>query len=207
MTAPYEFTPGIDVHVELFGNHRRRPARLVGELGERHLVIGDVPGRDHSELTELDPGVGETLIVRFLERGVVRGFRSPVMRVLTDPEPFLVIGRPQRVDQVPVRRHPRLSCHIPARLEIDDGEPMRALVVDISRAGYSVALAAREVTPETTVTVRFRIPDSDDFLTLNGQVRRIQHAENRSLLGVSSGDIEVWFDTLAEYLALDGTLS
>lgn len=207
MAGEYAFKAGIDLHIEVFGNHRRRQARLVGELGAHHLIIADVPGREQQGLAGLAATPGETLIVRFLEDGVIRGFRSPVTRIFSDPEPFLIIGRPQRVDQVSVRAHPRLPCRIPAQVQVADGEPRRALVVDVSQAGFSIAAAGIEAAPDTTVTARLRIPESDQLLRLDGQVRRVRREDGYLRLGIASDGMSEWFDTLSQYLSLDETMS
>jgi hypothetical protein len=200
---------GTPVNVQRTGSSLRVRAEVLGAVPGAYIALR---GADHrSELRSLSAlslRVGDSIIVRFIHEGVVCGFRTAVTRVSTDPEPLIFVHYPRRVEQVSVRREPRISCRMPCLVAAADAEPRPGLMLDVSATGCGIIGEALPDRPTPVVgapvTVTIALPERAEANRAVGEIRRLSHHDGNWVIGVLFGSEQrELYAALARYLALD----
>jgi hypothetical protein len=208
-TALLPIAAGTPVNVQRTGSSLRVRAEVLGTVPGAYIALR---GADHrSELRSLSAlslRVGDSIIIRFIHEGVVCGFRTAVTRLSADPEPLVFVHYPRRVEQVSVRREPRMSCRMPCLVVAADAEPRPGLMLDVSATGCGIvgeALPDRESPGVgTPVTVTIALPERSEANRATGEIRRLSHRDGNWVIGVLFGSEQQDLHTaLARYLALD----
>lgn len=209
--APTRFllAPGAALRLQRAGSEKRVAAEVIGYGGSgvhAFIIIGSGHGEDTGALQALDLRVDDTLLVRCLYDGTVYGFRTTVTRLLTEPEYLLFVLYPHAVEQVSVRRDPRLHCRIPCETELT-GADSRTLMMDISASGCGlagrVADADNPPAPGAPVSVTLPVPGGGPPATLSGQLCRVGVDDERWEGGVRfDAEQDAIVEQLQPYLAL-----
>lgn len=78
-------------------------------------------------------------VVRYCHDGCAYGFRTTLLGMIKEPLRLFVLGYPERIESINLRKNERYQCLIPAALKIfqDDATPRewRGFIKDISAAG------------------------------------------------------------------------
>jgi len=209
--APTRFllAPGAALRIQRASSEKRVAAEVIGYGGRgvhAYIIIGSGHGEDAGALQALALRVDDTLLVRCLYDGTVYGFRTTVTRLLTEPEYLLFVLYPHTVEQVSVRRAPRLPCGIPCEAQLP-GADSRTLMMDISATGCGLTgrVAAADDAPAlgASVTVSLPVPGRPSPVTLNGELCRIGVDDDRWEGGVRfTEDQHAVVTELQPYLSL-----
>jgi hypothetical protein len=81
------------------------------------------------------PGMG--LQARFEDHGSRYGFRTSVTKFITKPRPMVFFAYPKKIEILMRRRHPRVRCQLPIRLE-NEHFKATGYISDISQGGCRV---------------------------------------------------------------------
>ncbi len=107
--------------------------------------------------------VGETVVVRFIWKGVVFGFTTTIVdRHVRGPLHVLFLEWPAESEKLCLRRDERIPCHFPAEVVVG-GDKLPGVVIDISTGGVRFYCAKSE--SNTTPTVQL-----DQDVSLQGYV-------------------------------------
>ena len=169
------------VNVQRTGSESRIKAEVLGAVPGAYIVLRDIPkATPRDNLHSLQPRPGDTLLVRFLQEGVVFGFRTGVARFVTEPEYLLFVHYPSHVERASVRQQRRWVCSIPCSVTYA-GQPHRAIMTDVSARGCGIAGQVMEggelPGADDPLTLHLRTPDSERQITLRGALRRIDATE------------------------------
>jgi hypothetical protein len=135
-----------------------------------------------------------SVIVRYLFRGSIFGFRTPVIKVIQDPIRAAFIRYPPEFENYELRSRERYECFLPARIKIKDSEKNGALL-DISEEGLRFSIRDRGYTPtflkqEDEVSVIIHFPETSGEEEFPTVVRRISDEGGRVALGLVFSDLD-----------------
>lgn len=139
---------------------------------------------------------GDTLVIRYILRGVVYAFACQVIHVVFDP-PLTLVGWPRDLSALPLTQEKRISVQIPATLESnEDGHPpltLLATVTDLSQGGCQVEAVdpGGETLPTETgskVCLLMNFGDGNEPARLNAEVRNAMNTGGKLLLGIKFDD-------------------
>lgn len=152
---------------------------LVAGLPRNMLVSGHVAG-------------GDTLVIRYILRGVVYAFACQVIHVIFDP-PLALVGWPRDLSALPLTQEKRISVQIPATLEtVENGQPsmtILATVTDLSKFGCQIEAvdsATADMPTEAGCKVRLlmNLGATGESETINAEIRNAMNAGGKLLLGI-----------------------
>jgi len=105
---------------------------LTGMERDRYLICNtpDIPGI-WTMLYKMNQ-----IIVRYIHRGIVYGFKCTLMGIIEDPLHLMILSYPDNIETVKLRKHERITCLIPATASIDS-TTYKGAVLDISMGGCS----------------------------------------------------------------------
>ncbi len=137
---------------------------LVGHL-EGQLIVIETPETDIPVGMKTPFSAEDILTIRFVNDGLVVGFRAPVLRRLHSPAQLTVVAWPKKIQTHGLREHPRISCHLPCQGSIGEHAVQRAMVRDVSLCGCQLRVPyedfppeQREFSPGTHVDLEVEIP-------------------------------------------------
>ncbi|MBN2333070.1 MAG: flagellar brake protein [Deltaproteobacteria bacterium] len=172
------YTP---LHIQLDNNTPGRfKSFLVGMEEGRYMIVKLPSAADPKALFTLD----RSLVVRYLHRGSVFGFKSKVMGVIDSPAPLLFICYPEAIEDHNLRNFARIDCYLPARLQT--GKLFfDCRIVDISKGGCQLAMKNSELegvnnalAVDQEVGISFCLPGVVEELLLAGIVRTVMHDDS-----------------------------
>ncbi|WP_447972106.1 flagellar brake protein [Nitrospira sp. Kam-Ns4a] len=167
---------------------------------EGAFLISELPFQDGRAV---EFRAGAPCIVRYFLSGTVVGYRSEIRKGQFSPEPLLFLSFPRKIEQVVLRRHPRVRLDQPVSLiRVDESRnpawpaPLVGTIKDLSIAGCRVLLhdAWREVPPGSQLRLDFELPGVGCVMNLSGLVRNAVDYPGKLVCGV-----EFQFDQ-TEYL-------
>lgn len=139
--------------------------------------------------------VGAPCIVRYALDGKLVGYRSRVRAWQTEPEAFLFLGFPDKVEEILLRKHPRIAMHQPvlifpvlagpSKVEVARDAPLDGLMTDLSVQGCRAALSAPapELQPGARVRLEFELPGVGRIANLTGTVKNRDTRSSRTHIG------------------------
>jgi len=174
---------GTDLQVEIEGIADRFKSRLVGADPKNFLLI-KLP--ISYEIT--DQLASGRIIVRYIYKGSIFGFRTSLIQSLPHPFRVAFIRYPKEFENFELRSRERYECFLPITIRIREEEKEGALL-DISEEGIRVAFRDREYKPSflrkgdlVTILIHFpKSPAKEEFIT---QVCRISNEGGRTIIGL-----------------------
>jgi hypothetical protein len=136
---------------------------------------------------------GAPCIVRSHLSGTMVGYRSEIRRGQFSPEPLLFLSFPTRIEQVVLRRHPRIRVSQPVSLMLVDAardpawpSPLTGMLQDLSVAGCRLTLLEpwRELPKGGELRLDFELPGVGTIVNLSGLVRNVVESPGRLVCGV-----------------------
>lgn len=159
---------------------------------------------------------GTRCLVRYLVDGKLIGYESEVRSAQTAPVPLLYLAFPQTVEEIPLRKHERVSSNEPLLLIHVDRQgaacvdpkgdsTIGGLVLDLSVAGCRVVVQQLRSTVHqgSTVHLEFELIGIGHVSNLTGVIKNVAEQGNTTSIG-----IEFRFDGKAciEYRGWGGTV-
>ena len=127
-------------------------------------------------------------VVRYLTEGRMVGFRTEVCAVQHVPEPLLFLVYPTKIEQVVLRKNPRVLLSQPISLIRGDQRPIvvTGVMRDLSSAGCRIETGegGYEFPVDTGVRMEFGLPGVGHISNLTGSVRNVSVQGRRMVLGV-----------------------
>jgi c-di-GMP-binding flagellar brake protein YcgR len=153
---------------------------------------------------------GTPCTISYLHDGKLIGYRTEVRDLVTSPVPLLFIAFPQKVEEMHLRKHARVSSCEPVLLCHDagarSGPPLSpsdyagGMLKDLSAGGCSVALTQRPswLHPGATIRLEFELPGLGHVTNLTAIVKNADAQADHHLIG-----FELQFDGM-EYIEYRG---
>ena len=186
---------GTDLQVEIERTETRFKSTLVGVYPDHFLLI-KMPLSDEI----LQQLLKHPIVVRYIFKGAVLGFRTSFISSLSDPIRMAFFQYPEEFENIALRNKERYECFLPIRMKIKEAEKRGALL-DVSKEGIRIAIRDRRYVPtflkqEDPVSVYIQFPGSpreEEFMTL---VKRISDEGGRVILGLVYSDLNFGKRTL-----------
>lgn len=84
---------------------------------------------------------GGQLILKYIHKGTVYGFRAGVHNIITSPTPIIFFDYPDIIEKIDLRRAARHGCNIEGRLHTLEGD-YDCMVVNVSETGCKISARA-----------------------------------------------------------------
>ncbi|MBI9078552.1 MAG: flagellar brake protein [Pseudodesulfovibrio sp.] len=132
-----EMTPGKDVVIRIPGIEQSYRGRIVG-YDPYDFIIASVrlPSYVRKKLT-----FGNQLILKYIHRGTIYGFRTIVHNVISSPASLVFFDYPDVIEKIDLRRASRHKCNIDGKLHTTDGD-YECMVVNVSETGCKISARA-----------------------------------------------------------------
>ncbi len=181
---------GNEMVLSPLGKEYRFVTTLVGMEAGRFLILMLPEGEQLlRNLFEKEP-----VIVRYVNEGTVYGFRSVVLGRSSKPFRLLFIAYPKKAESLDLRKHLRVGCFIPTKLQIDD-ELRTGAILDLSPGGCKFVLRQGEggvfSVPKAggDVIIHTHFIGDEDFGQLKGKLRNIRIEDGKYELGIQFIDL------------------
>ncbi len=163
--------------------------RFIGMLENQYLIStmpkGHIMIRD--KFFE-----GNTVLVRYLHNGSIFAFQSQIVGVVDHPDKLFFLSYPAIISRQELRREPRVDCRLKA--VIDSGSARQnGVVIDISRSGCRFTLKSPlkvKLNQRQNVNMRMNLDDSQDAVTLTGNIRSMENSNQSMILGIQFLEID-----------------
>ncbi len=147
--------------------------RLFGWC-ERQFLLTDLPFQDGRAI-EFRPGI--LCVARFVESGRIFGFRTETIKGQFSPVPLLFLRFPHEVEELSLRRSPRVPVTLKTIVRIQNLPDTRlaGIVRDISLAGCRLELTGPDQPAVTgaNIALSLQLPGISDNAILPGVVRNV----------------------------------
>lgn len=136
---------------------------------------------------------GVPCLVRYFLAGSVVGYRSEIRKGQFSPEPLLFLSFPRKIEQVVLRRHPRITVNQPVSLmRVDEtaspmwAAPLVGNLKDLSVAGCRLVLLDSwvELPPGAQLRLDFELPGLGYIMNLTGLVKNAVDHPGKLVCGV-----------------------
>ncbi|MGR3319952.1 MAG: flagellar brake domain-containing protein [Candidatus Anammoxibacter sp.] len=129
---------GTDLQIEILGVLSRFRSELIGMIPDEYIIVR-IPQIVDSEYEKKCRNSRINVVVRYLYRGTVFGFKSKLKGIVTKPVRFMVIDYPQSIEEYNIRNNERISCIFPGKMKINSFL-IHVNIMDISLSGCKVAI-------------------------------------------------------------------
>lgn len=187
---------GTTLKIQLEGSQSRLTSELIGVDEGKYLIINMPPiqsmGNAASSIYK-----GGDIVVRYVHKGTVFGFKSRIINFITTPVKLIFIDYPKKIENQNLRTHKRIDCHLPANVEIADNT-VEGTVTDISKEGcqFTVKMLKLEdsvdqLQIDNEIVVSFQLPGVEQKLTITGKQKNIMKDTYNVNIGVLFSDMAI----------------
>lgn len=132
-----DVTPGKEVIIRVPGMKQSYRGKIVG-MDPYDYIIAKV--RLPSAIRR-DLALGGELIVKYVHKGTVYGFKALVTNAITSPAPLIFFEYPDLIEKLALRRTSRMGCNIDSVLHTTDDE-IECMVINVSETGCKISTRA-----------------------------------------------------------------
>ena len=202
-------TIGTELLVDFQDFTLKTKSELVGMRHNQYLIIlmqHDMSGIKPEALKD------SPIIIRYLYRGSVYGFRTSVLNILNSPDRLIFLSYPKKIEEFRVRSSPRFECILPAITSVE-GLEGDTVVIDISIDGCRCVIKSAsledadsfyrtmDINREACLKVQF--PGGEESYELAGSIRNINKDAERVAFGMLFGPLKtVTKRKLEDFIAL-----
>ncbi|HBG47826.1 MAG TPA: hypothetical protein DDW94_12685 [Deltaproteobacteria bacterium] len=182
-------TQGTEIVVEIEDYSIRARCDFIGMRQGQYIMLSF-----HDTVLRTDQLRDLNVVVRYLYKGTVFGFKSRVMGLLASPERLLVIAYPYALEEFKVRHCQRYECILPATASLEGCEA-EAILIDISSEGCRCSIKTTGCANRDAIynaielgreaSIKVELPGASDKLVLSGAMKNIVKDEGRIVLGVA----------------------
>jgi hypothetical protein len=189
-------TIGTELLVEFQDFTLKTKSELVGMRLGQYLII--VMQNDMSGLRP-DTLKNSQLIIRYLYRGSVYGFRTNVLNLMSSPDKLVFLSYPKKLEEFRVRSSPRFECILPAVTSVE-GTDADTVVIDISIDGCRCVVKSanledsdafyKKMDMNREAALRVQFPGDGEGYELSGSIRNISKDADRVAFGMLFGPLK-----------------
>ena len=121
---------GSELNMQVEGMEEKFKSILVGIEAPTYLMVRmQIPTKFRSQIDK-----GTTFMIRYVYMGNLYGFKTKSLGSVNKPYKVAFLSYPEKVESLNIRKAQRVSCYIPATLDLNDGQ-FRGLALEISKSG------------------------------------------------------------------------
>ena len=130
---------------------------------------------------------GTIFRVRFYREGRYYQFTSKLKRIVSGPEPALILGQPGPLKDLERRRSPRIPCDLPGNMEVK--RHIQIDIININARGCRVRFpigsgSEHDFRKGDRIKLRIKIPERHTGYIVEGDLRQWQILEDRVEAGI-----------------------
>ena len=176
---------------------------LIGMEPDKYLIIRAPV--DDLNMNESTPWESRQIMVRYIYRDTVLGFRSKVIQALPSPLEALFIEYPEKIERYDRRSEERMPCFLRANMQIEE-ERQHTIIDDINHGGCRCLIKGSEELPsvrlDEQVTLKWRFPGIDEEQVASGKVKNLSRHRRELTLGIQFDNIApATKDAITEYIS------
>ncbi len=186
---------GTTLKIQIEGVKSRMTSELIGiETGE-YLVIKMPSVQFMGNLSTL-LYKGNSIIIRYLHKGTIFGFKSHISHYITTPAKLIFIEYPKRIESHDLRAHKRLDCYLPANVKIMDNT-IPGTITDVSKEGCHLIIEQVKVENSlilqvgNEIGVSFQLPGVAAKLTVTGKQKNIKKDSDSINIGIGFDNMDI----------------
>ena len=198
---------GAILEIQIEGVKSRLKSELFAIEEGNYLIIKMSPFQSLTNFTKL-VYEGTAIIIRYIHRGTMFGFKSRIKHVMIEPAKLIFIEYPEKIESQDLRAHKRLDCYLPANVRIEDNT-IAGTITDMSREGcqftvktVNIRKSADLLQIDNEIVVSLQLPGVEEKLTITGKQKNIKKDKDNVNIGIlfSNMAIEVQ-ETLYGFLS------
>jgi c-di-GMP-binding flagellar brake protein YcgR len=200
---------GITLKIQIEGTKGRLTSELIGIEESEYLIIKMPPVQFMGNLSNV-LYKGNSIIIRYMHKGTVFGFKSHIIHFITIPAKLIFIEYPKRIESHELRSHKRLDCYLPAKVKIMDNI-IGVTIIDISREGCNLVIEKAKVETSLTlqvgkeISISFQLPGESKKLTVAGKQKNIKKERDSVSIGIEFVDANIELqERLYNFLSVAG---
>lgn len=177
---------GIPIQLRLDGVAFPLQSVLVGMEVDEYLIIKG-PAQYTNVKHKLAPGVD--IIVRYLYRGIVYGFQSKIIEIISRPEKLIFLEYPRIIEHFELRSQKRAESIFPATIIIKD-KTNHGAIIDVSRNGCRCQIMNSKKEPLPPVSIddeillKCKFPGVEGERDVLGRIKNIRRNRKELTVGV-----------------------
>ena len=200
---------GTQLQIEIEGIAFRFKSELIGMESGGYLILKIPLIPDEAPVGNIKHKLfpGMQIVVRYLHKGTVFGFRSQLIDAIFSPQRLLFLKYPQIVERYDLRSDKRVDCILPAILILDDLE-IGGTILDINKKGCRYLskevrdLKSLSAQIDEDATLRCLFPGIEGERIISGNVKNIQQDRQGVSLGIQFREMPADIkDIIARYIS------
>jgi c-di-GMP-binding flagellar brake protein YcgR len=187
---------GTILEIQIEGIKSRLKSELFAIEEGNYLIIKLSPFQSLANFTKL-VYVGTVIIIRYIHRGTLFGFKSRIKHVMIEPAKLIFIEYPEKIESKELRVHKRLDCYLPANVRIEDNT-IAGTITDMSREGcqftvktVNIGKSADLLQIDNEIVVSLQLPGVEEKLTITGKQKNIKKDKDNVNIGVLFSDMSI----------------
>ncbi len=192
-------------------------------LGIKHngYIIADLPDIiDRDTVDKCNMHLQAEVICKYVHEGSVYGFRTSLLRVISDPIKLMVIKYPVDAEECNLRRHIRAAIVLPAKIKFKIGI-FSGSILDISEIGCQMAVLNTSIeqkdikalanTDKREALLSLKLPGEEQDILMPSIYRNIRHDTVKTYIGMEFVNldqkaelrIKMFVSEMRKYAAVD----
>lgn len=188
---------GTELIIEIVNLGLRVKGVLVGfEYGS--YVIVRLSPRDLVGSFRSEEVLASVIIIRYLFKGSVYGFKTSIINTVSSPARMLFTRYPDKIEGMNIRANRRYSCILPVRATLGD-DTYDGVIVDICMDGGRCVIRKpqtsdmdglyRAIDANKAAGIKLNLPGVDRPLDIKASIRNISKDNDRVSFGASFGEM------------------
>ena len=187
---------GTTLKIQLEGSQSRLTSELIGVDEGKYLIINMPPiqsmGNAASSIYK-----GGNIVVRYVHKGTVFGFKSRITHFITTPVKLIFIEYPKKIENQNLRAHKRIECYLPANAKIADNT-VEGTATDLSKEGclftakrVNIEESTDQLQIDNEIGVSFQLPGVEEKLNITGKQKNIKKDKDNVHIGILFSDMGI----------------
>ncbi len=186
---------GTIFRLQIEGTRRRLSSELIGVDDDKYLIVKMPPLHTMENVSNLLVK-GNEITVKYMCKGTMFGFQSPIIDLIHKPFKLVFIKYPDKIDSYDVRGNKRVECFLPATVKIAK-QILEGSITDISRVGCLFTIDTHEhedlinlLELNNKIRIGFYLPGVAEELSAGADKKSIKIDSDGSCIGIEFVEID-----------------
>lgn len=189
---------GIDLQIEIPGVLSKFRSELIGMLPDEYIIARMPQIVDSKYEKKCVDSIGQNVVIRYIFRGTVFGFKAKLIGIVSKPVKFMIINYPKSIVEHNMRKNERINCIFPGKMKID-AFSVNVNIMDISLSGCKIVIvqpdsyAEKELenikTMELKTVLTFHLPGEDKVTSIDGVCKNIIRKPSKYRVGIEFANL------------------
>jgi len=180
---------GTIFRLQIEGAKRGLSSELIGIDDGKYLIVKMPPLHTMENVSNLLIN-GNEITVKYMYKGTMFGFRSPIIDLIHKPFKLVFIKYPEKIESFDFRGNKRVECFLPANVKIAK-HIIEGCITDISRAGclFTIETSGHKdrinlLELNNEIRIGFHLPGIEEKLSIDAKQRSIKKDTDGASIGI-----------------------